>query len=181
MVCPRCIMAVKKELEKKGVLVKEVELGKAVLESPLDTGRYNELKDALEAIGFEIIEDKKTMVVEEVKTCLIELLHHSKEPLDGINYSQIISERLSLDYKYISTLFSASEDITIEKYVILQKIEKVKELIEYNELTLGEIAYQMGYSSIHHLSNQFKKTTGYTPSQYIRKKDIQRNSIHNLR
>ena len=180
MVCPRCIMAVKAELEKKGVAVKKVELGKALLENPLETSQLNELKYALEAIGFEIIEDKKTKIVEDVKTFLIDLIHLSKEPLDHINFSQRISEKLRLDYKYISSLFSASEDITIEKFIILQKIEKVKELLEYKELSLGEIAFRMGYSSVHHLSNQFKKTTGFTPSQYVRKKDISRNPIHSL-
>lgn len=165
MVCDRCIMAVKSELDKLDIAVESIVLGEAQLRDSLNPEIKEQLRGNLKKIGFELITDKRHQLTEKVKNIIIELIHHKHTYLN-INLSDYISEQIGLDYSYISKLFSETEQITIEKFVIAQKIERVKELISYNELTLSEIADHLHYSSIAHLSGQFKKITGMTPSEY---------------
>ena len=172
MVCNRCIKVVKEELEKLGLKVENVILGEAVVSS-LKEIDDNQIKDVLEQNGFELIDDKQAKVIEKIKIIVIELIQNqSEDKLTGINFSDYISEKIEKSYQYISSLFSSHEGVTLETYIINQKIEKVKELLIYNELSLTEISYRLGYSSVQHLSSQFKKITGLTPSEFkhLRKK-----------
>ena len=166
MVCNRCIRVVREELEKLGLQVQRVELG----EVDLANGKGIDLRRiqlVLENNGFELIEDKRVRIIERIKLSILKLVQHDHRtsPLK-LNHSDYLSRELGHDYHSLSTLFSSVENITIEQYIILQKIERVKELLKYGELTLSEIAYKMGYSSVQHLSNQFKKVTGMTPSYF---------------
>ncbi|MDY0905264.1 AraC family transcriptional regulator [Pedobacter sp. CFBP9032] len=165
MVCNRCKMVVKAELEKLGFNPIRVELGEVVL--PEDISQEEKIKIAkhLSLFGFALLEDRKTQIAEQIKTSIINLVHYLKDPLK-INLSTYLSEELHLEYPYLSSIFSEVEDQTIEKYFIAQKIEKAKEMLTYGELTLSEIAFQLNYSSVAHLSAQFKKVTGTTPSAY---------------
>lgn len=165
MVCDRCKMVVKQEIEKLGLQVLSVSLGEIELIENLNSEQKLHVKEVLETLGFSLIDDKKSRLIEQVKTIIIELVHHDNSELK-INLSDYLSDRLHLDYNYISNLYSEVEGTTIEKYYIAQKIERVKELIVYDELTLSEIAFKLNYSSIAHLSSQFKKTTGLTPSYF---------------
>lgn len=165
MVCNRCIMVVESELEKLGVLPLSVELGEVRLDKKLTTEQKSNLSNRLESLGFSLIDDKKGRLIEQVKNLIIELVHYNNNNLK-INLSDYISDKLHHDYNYISNLFSEVEGTTIEKYFIAQKIEKVKELLVYDELTLNEIAFNLNYSSVAHLSTQFKKVTGLTPSHF---------------
>ena len=165
MVCDRCKMVVKSELEKLGIKPVNIELGEVTLDKPLDEGQKLLVQNALTPLGFELIDDKKSRLIEHIKTLIIELVHHNNNKLK-INLSDYLSDKLHLDYNYISNLFSEIEGTTIEKYIIAQKIEKVKELLVYDELTLSEIAFRLNYSSTAHLSSQFKKVTGLTPSHF---------------
>ncbi len=172
MVCNRCIKVVKEELEKLGLKVENVILGEAVVSSSNDIND-NQIKDVLEQNGFELIDDKQAKIIEKIKVIVIELIQNqSEDKLTGINFSDYISEKIDKSYQYISSLFSSHEGVTLETYIINQKIEKVKELLIYNELSLTEISYRLGYSSVQHLSSQFKKITGLTPSEFkhLRKK-----------
>ena len=166
MVCPRCKTAVKTELEKLNLHPVAVALGEVtIVESALSKDQLTNLSGALQVAGFELLDDKRSRLIEQVKTFIINIVHYSEEQPQK-NYSELLSQHLHHDYSYISNLFSEVEGITIEKYVINQKIEKVKELIIYDELNLSEIAFKLGYSSVAHLSNQFKKVTGLTPSHF---------------
>ena len=165
MVCDRCKMVVKQEIEKLGLQVLSVSLGEIELIEYLNSEQKQHVKEVLENLGFSLIDDKKSRLIEQVKTIIIELVHHDNSELK-INLSDYLSDRLHLDYNYISNLYSEVEGMTIEKYYIAQKIERVKELIVYDELTLSEIAFKLNYSSVAHLSSQFKKTTGLTPSYF---------------
>jgi AraC-like DNA-binding protein len=178
MVCDRCIRVVKEELEKLHYTVKKVKLGQATIESTTAVN-IQTIKSALEASGFELLEDRKVQLVEQVKTLLIELIHHTDEGLKT-TYSEYLSSVLGKDYSYLSSLFSSVENITIEKYIILQKIEKVKELLVYDELTLSEISYRLGYSSVAHLSSQFKQTTGFTPTAFKQQKSKPRKTLDHI-
>ena len=167
MVCPRCIKVVKDELTKLGLNVKNVELGEATIETNNKPVNLEQIRNILETNGFELLDDKQGKLVEKIKTLIIEKIQNTKDgELERFNFSKYLSENLNVTYQYLSHLFSSLEDITVEKYIIHQKIEKVKELLVYGELTLSEIAYNLGYSSVQHLSNQFKKITGFTPSHY---------------
>ncbi len=166
MVCRRCIMAVETELKKLNLKPVSVILGEAIIEGDINTDVLSKLNKNLQNIGFELIDDRKSQLIEMVKTEIINLIHYNKETDGPINYSVHLSKVLGLDYSYISNLFSSVTGTTIEKYIILQRIEKVKELLIYNKLTLSEIAWQTGYSSVQHLSNQFKKIIGLSPSTY---------------
>lgn len=149
-----------------GLRVHHVELGSVVVDCDAEN-RLDEIGTALAASGFDLLHDRKAQLAENIKTLLITYIHYpGSNPHLPVNISDYLSESLQTDYHYLSTLFSKQEGITIEKYVILQKIERAKELLSYGELTISEIAYQLGYSSVHHLSNQFKKVTGLTPSQF---------------
>jgi AraC family transcriptional regulator len=166
MVCQRCKMVVKAELEKLGLHPIVVELGEVVIEEKqLTKEQQEQIPGALTAIGFELIDDKRSKLIEQIKTFIIDIVHY-KEEQPRKNFSELISKHLHHDYSYISNLFSQVEGITIEQYIITQRIEKVKELLMYGELSLSQIAFQLGYSSTAHLSNQFKKLTGFTPSQF---------------
>lgn len=165
MVCQRCIMTVEADLQESGVPYVDIELGLVTLEAPLSGEQKKQLSERLETQGFEILEEANGTLIDKVKTIIIDMVHHKKE-LPYTNYSEYISEQVHKDYNYVSKLFSSVEGITVEKYIIKQKIEKVKELLSYGEKPLKEIAYDMNYSSVQHLSNQFKKETGMTPSQF---------------
>lgn len=167
MVCSRCIMAVQNELDKLGLAVKRIGLGEVELDREPTPVQVTDLDKALSALGFEIIDDRKSRLIERIKNVIIELVHHHDNDLKT-KLSDFLSERLHHDYGYLSSLFSEVEGKTIEKYFIAQKIEKVKELLVYDELTLSEIAHRLGYSSVAYLSNQFKKVTGLTPSYFKR-------------
>lgn len=167
MVCNRCIRVVKEELERLGVNVHNVVLGEAVVEEAQRGLPLNRIRTVLEANGFELIEDRRAKIIEKIKHAIIKLIENDREqgPMRR-KLSEHIAREVGYDYHYLSTLFSSVEGITIEQYLILQKIEKVKELLKYGELTLSEISYKMSYSSVQHLSNQFKKVTGMTPSTF---------------
>ncbi|SDG86418.1 Helix-turn-helix domain-containing protein [Pedobacter terrae] len=165
MVCNRCKMVVKAELEKLGFKTLLVELGEVTLDQDVSAADKVRISEQLSHFGFELLEDKKMQIAEQLKTAIINLVHYNKEPLK-INLSAYLSEQLKQEYISLSSIFSEIESQTIEKYFIAQKIEKVKEMLTYGELTLSEIAYQLNYSSVAHLSAQFKKVTGITPSVY---------------
>ncbi|RNL50596.1 helix-turn-helix domain-containing protein [Pedobacter jejuensis] len=165
MVCNRCKMVVKAELEKLGFNPISVELGEVCLVDNISVDDKQKIAEKLNHFGFELLEDRKTQIAEQVKTSIINLVHYTKEPLK-INLSAYLSEQLKIEYPQLSSVFSEVENQTIEKYFIAQKIEKAKEMLTYDELTLSQIAYQLNYSSVAHLSAQFKKVTGLTPSTY---------------
>lgn len=165
MVSQRCKMAVMQELKKIGLDYITVDLGVVTLPEHITKEQKAQLKQALHSIGLELIEDKKDIVVEQIKTAVIESIHYSETQLK-VPFSAYLSNKLNRNYTYLSNMFTESEGITIAHFIITHKIERVKELIQYNELTFSEIAFKMHYSSIGHLSNQFKKMTGTTLSFY---------------
>ncbi len=164
MVCNRCIRFVKQELETIGYTINNIQLGEVEISGKsINTGK---IRKVLGDNGFELLEDKKVQLINQIKSLIINKIHHQGLEDFNKNYSDFISQQLGKDYTYLSHLFSSHESITIEKYIILQKIERVKELLVYDELTLSEIAYRMNYSSVAHLSNQFKQVTGLTPTTF---------------
>ena len=166
MVCNRCKMVVTSVLGKLGLHAVRVELGEVIIrEDRLSPETKDQLTRELQPLGFELLDDKKTRTIEKIKTLITDLVQNRNNRLK-IKLSEHLQQALHHDYSALSHLFSSVEGITIEKYYILQKIEKVKELLVYDELTLSEIAYQLHYSSVAHLSNQFKKVTGHTPSGF---------------
>ena len=165
MVCNRCILVIQNELDKLGIGVKSIKLGEVILEKELTSDEKESLDKILLDLGFEIIDDKKSRIIEKIKNLIINLVHH-QDSETKINLSELLSNELHHDYNYLSNLFSEVEGTTIEKYFIAQKIEKVKELLVYDELSLSEIAFRLHYSSVAYLSNQFKKVTGLTPSHF---------------
>lgn len=165
MVCNRCIMVVQDELDKLSFEVSNIKLGEVILNKELTAEEKNTLEKVLIPLGFEIIDDKKSRIIEQIKNIIIDLVHRQDNELNT-NLSEVLSSKLHHDYNYLSNLFSEVEGTTIEKYFIAQKIEKVKELLVYDELTLSEIAFRLNYSSVAYLSNQFKKVTGLTPSYF---------------
>lgn len=166
MVCHRCKMVVTAELEKLKLHPVNIALGEVIIEEKqLTKDQSNKLSDALKAVGFELIDDRRSKLIEQIKTFIIDTVHYQEEQPKK-NYSELLSKHLHHDYSHLSNLFSEVEGITIEQYIINQKIEKVKELLMYDELSLSQIALQLGYSSTAHLSNQFKKLTGLTPSKF---------------
>ena len=179
MVCSRCKMVVKDELIKFGLHPTSVELGEVEIKEELTDSQKNELNIILQSFGFELIDDKKSRLIEKIKNSIVDLVHYS-EDRPATNFSDFISKELHHDYHYLSNLFSEVEGTTIEKYFIAQKIEKVKELLKYDELSLSEIADRLGYSSVAYLSNQFKKQTGLTPTFYKSLRQNSRKSIDNL-
>lgn len=172
MVCSRCIKVVREELEKLGLKVDKIILGEVKVITQNNEINIEKIKEVLEENGFELLDDKQAKLVEEIKIAIIELIHHKSEnENNNVHFSRYLSDKLGVSYQYLSTLFSSMEGITIEKYIINQKIEKVKELLVYDELNLSEISYKLGYSSVQHLSNQFKKITGLTPSEFKKLRD----------
>lgn len=167
MVCDRCIRTVREELERAGDEVVRIELGRVEIQPAPDEKRLAEIKVLLEQNGFELIDDKKTALVDYVKKLIIEEIQHLKgQKPEGMNFSDYLAQKTGYDYSYVSHLFSSETGQTIEQYIIAQRIEKVKEWLSYNELSVSEIAWRLGYSSLAHLSNQFKKSTGLTPATY---------------
>lgn len=165
MVCDRCKLAVRTELEKMGLHYNYIDYGEAEIREELTREKKDMLNSALKKSGLELMDDKKSMLIEKVKLLIVDLVHYSGEPLRK-NLSDYLSEKLNYDYTYLANLFSEVQGTTIEKFFILHKIEKVKELLVYDELNLKEIAFKLHYSSVAHLSSQFKKQTGYTPSHF---------------
>lgn len=176
MVCDRCIMVVQSELKKLDIQTENVTLGKVALKQELSDDQIKMLNENLLARGFEVIDDKKSQIIEGIKNVIIELVHYQGSETKN-NLSDILSNKLQHDYNYLSNLFSEVESTTIEKYFIAQKIEKVKELLGYDELSLSEIADSLNYSSVAYLSNQFKKVTGLTPSQFKQIKEDKRTPL----
>ena len=179
MVSLRCKMIVKSELEKMKLHFTIVELGEVVINEKLSIKKQNQLKSTLLRYGLELMEDKKSMLIEKIKNIIIEMIHYSEEP-PLINFSDYLSEKLNYDYNYISTLFSEVKGTTIEHYIIAHKIERAKELLIYNELSLTDIAFKLHYSSVAHLSNQFKKVTGLTPSFFKNMKHKRLIALENV-
>ncbi len=179
MVSIRCKMLVKTELEKLGLHYKRVELGEAEIEENISPEKWNELNLALKKSGIELMDDKKSILIERIKNVIIELVHYSEDPLE-INFSDYLSQKLHHDYTYLANLFSESQGTTIEHFLIVHKIERVKELLVYDELNITEIAWKLGYSSVAHLSNQFKKITGLTPSFFKKIKDKKRSTLEDI-
>lgn len=179
MVCPRCIAAVRNELEQMNLNLTSLELGEAEITRDLSAKELQQLDNSLKKLGFELIGDRKSRMIEQIKNEIVYLVHHSDEILKT-NLSSWLADRLHYDYTYLSNLFSEVEGTTIEKYYIAQRIEKVKELLVYDELSLSEIADAMGYSSAAYLSSQFKKVTGLTPTFYKSIKETKRRNIDEL-
>ncbi len=179
MVCHRCKLAVGQVLASSGYHVQQIELGEATINEDLNPEQLKALDAQLKHLGFELIDDRKAKLVERIKNLIIDRVHHHQDILN-INLSDYLAGDLHYEYNYLSNLFSEAEGTTIEKYYISQKIEKVKELLIYDELTLSEIAYRMGYSSVAYLSNQFKKETGFTPSHFKAIKENKRRNIEEL-
>jgi AraC-like DNA-binding protein len=179
MVCIRCKMVVKDELTKLGLHYTTVELGEAEIMENISADLRNQIKTALFKSGLELMDDKKSVLIQKIKNVIIDLVHYSEEPLT-INLSVYLSQQLQHDYTYLANLFSEVQGTTIEKFFISHKIERVKELLVYNELTLTEISYLMHYSSVAHLSTQFKKVTGLTPSYFKHLKDKRRSMLDEM-
>ncbi|MDA6068373.1 AraC family transcriptional regulator [Flavobacterium sp. AC] len=176
MVCNRCIMVVENELEKLDLDFTNITLGEVTLAKELNPDKRNALEAALIPLGFEVIDDKKSRIIEKIKNSIIDLVHHQDNDTKS-NLSDLLSEKLNHDYNYLSNLFSDVEGTTIEKYFIAQKVEKVKELLVYDELSLSEIALRLNYSSVAYLSNQFKKVTGLTPSHFKQIREEKRKPL----
>jgi AraC-like DNA-binding protein len=179
MVSIRCKMVVKSELEKLGLHYRRVDLGEVDIQGHITPEQRKALGTALKSSGLELMEDKKAILIERIKAVVIEMVHYEEE-LPKVNFSTYLSEKLDLNYTYLANLFSEVTGITIERYIIAHKIERVKELLLYDELTLTEISYRLNYSSVAHLSNQFKKITGLTPTFYKGLKQKKRVSLNNL-
>jgi len=179
MVCNRCIMVVSQIFKEAGIKVDNVQLGKVTTTEEVGPDKLDYLNNRLENVGFEIIHDSKRRLIEKIKAATIDFVyHHSTE--NKMNFSEYLTDRLHLDYPYLSTLYSSVEGITIEKHLINLKIERVKELLVYDEKTLSEIAWELGYSSVAHLSGQFKKVTGFTPSYFKNLGEQKRKSINDV-
>jgi len=179
MVCPRCINVVRTILEKFDTSVLSIKLGEVQLASSLDANLKEELKLVLKEHGFELLDDKRIQLINEIKSILIQQIHYSEEPT-SVNYSTLLTDSLPYDYTYLSRLFSTVEGRTIENYILSQKIEKVKELLTYGEYSLSEIAFQMNYSSSAYLSAQFKKITGMSPSAFKKLQIQERQSLDSI-
>jgi YesN/AraC family two-component response regulator len=179
MVCTRCKMVVKSELEKLGLHYIMVELGEAEIMEEISKTQVKHLDSILRKAGLELMDDNKTILVERIKTTIIELIHYNDKQLK-INLSDHLSQKLNHNYTYLSNLFSEVKGTTIEKYYLSHKVERVKELLIYDELNLTEIAFKMHYSSVAHLSNQFKKMTGLTPSHFKNLRHKRRSVLGNV-
>lgn len=179
MVCTRCIMAVENKLNKLKIPIEKITLGEVILKEKLTPEQREQVENAINPLGFEIIDDRKSRIIQKIKTLIIELVHNQDNAIKT-NLSDFLSKELHHDYNYLSNLFSEIEGTTIEKYFINQKIERVKELLVYDELTLSEIAFQLNYSSVSYLSNQFKKVTGLSPSHFKKIDQNRRKSLDEI-
>ena len=176
MVCPRCIRAVEGALTEMKIPYTQITLGQAIINRELTSSEQKELAVKIEALGFELLESGKSAMISRIKTLIIEQIHYKEQAL-AVNFSDYLSEQLNYEYSYLSRLFSSVEGITIEKFITRQKIERIKELLFYDQLTLSEIAHKMNYSSVAYLSAQFKKETGMTPTAF---KQTQQPGHHSL-
>ncbi len=179
MVSLRCKMLVEEELRQSGIKYLLIDLGMVDLEKDITKAQREQLKANLQKSGLELLDDKKSIIIERIKNVVIEMIHYSEE-LPKENYSDYISERLGYDYTYLSNVFSEAKGITIQQYIINNKIERVKELLLYDELNLTEISYRLHYSSVAHLSNQFRKITGISPSYFKKLKLKRMGYLENL-
>ena len=179
MVSARCKMAVKEVLKSMNLHFVVVDLGEVDIMEDLTLEQREKIKAALLISGLELIEDKKAMLIEKIKNVIIQMVHHSEEVIK-VNFSNYLSEKLDHDYTYMANLFSEVQGTTIEQYIIFNKVERIKELIIYGELNITEIAWKMNYSSVAHLSNQFKKVTGLSPSHFKQLKDKRRSPIEEI-
>jgi len=179
MVSNRCKMAVKEELKKLGLHFIVVDLGEIDIMETLTLEQHDELKAGLLNSGLELMDDKRAVLIEKIKNVITEMIHYSDE-VPKMNYSDFISEKLDYDYTYLSNLFSEIKGITIQQFIIVNKIERAKELLLYDELNLTEISYKLNYSSVAHLSNQFKKVTGLSPTHFKQLKDKRRIPLEEI-
>jgi AraC-like DNA-binding protein len=179
MVSLRCKMVVKQELEKLGLHYVNVDLGTIEILEDMTDFQREQLRKNLKGFGLELLDDKRKIIIEKIKSLIIEMVHYSEE-LPKVNYSDYISEKLGYDYTYLANTFSEVKGITIQQFIIINKIERVKELLLYDELNLTEISYKLHYSSVSHLSNQFKKITGLTPSYYKKLKQKRFGNLEDL-
>lgn len=179
MVCNRCIMVVSQVFNDAGIPIESIQLGKVKISEDLSPDKLEKINNQLKKVGFEVIGDSKSRIIEKIKNCSVEHVFNN-EGKKNINFSQYLTDNLNLDYPYLSTLFSSVEGTTIEKYLISLKIERVKELLVYDEKTLSEIAWELGYKSVAHLSGQFKKVTGFTPSYFKNIGEQKRNSLNDV-
>ena len=177
MVCDRCIMVVQQQLEQQGFVVNHIALGEVEIAPEPNETQLLQIGQTLNVLGFELIDKQKDQLVEQIRSIIINAIHHEQLPSLNINYSDLLSQRLHKDYSYLSRLFSAQENRTIEKFIIQQKVEKVKELLQYQELNINEIAFKMGYSSSAHLSTQFKNVVGMSPSAYKQLQQTSRQAL----
>jgi AraC-like DNA-binding protein len=176
MVCNRCISAVAAEFEKLAIPVNEIVLGEVTIEKKLSDDTLITLNKRLISLGFEMLDDSRKKIIEGIKNVVVKFIHYPEDRRTQ-NFSEILSRGLNKDYSFLSNLFSEVEGITIEKYIINQKIERAKELIIYDQMNLSEIAFELGYSSVAYLSAQFKKVTGITPSRFKAMGDKKRKAI----
>lgn len=179
MVSLRCKMLVKEELQKLGLEYVLVDLGMVETLQDITPEQRTVLKTNLEKSGLELLDDKRAILIEKIKNVIVEMIHHS-DALPKVNYSEYLSEKLNYDYTYLSNIFSEVQGITLQQFIIIHKIERVKELLLYDELNLTEISYKLHYSSVAHLSNQFKKITGLSPSFFKQLKQKRNNNLENL-
>jgi AraC-like DNA-binding protein len=179
MVCIRCQMVVKAELEKLGLHYVYVKIGEVDTIEDISPEQLEHLNISLKKAGLALMDDKKSILVEKIKSTIIELVHHKDEQIN-VNLSDYLSEKLNYDYTYLANLFSEVNGINIEKFYLTHRIERVKELLVYDELNISEIAFKMNYSSVSHLSNQFKKITGMTPTYFKRLKSKRRDTLENV-
>lgn len=179
MVCIRCQMVVKDEIEKIGLKYTNVKIGEADIIGDVQPEQIEQLGIALKKSGLLLMDDKKSILVEKIKSSIIELVHYTEEQIK-VNLSDYLSEKLNYNYTYLSNIFSEVKGVTIEKFYLTHKIERVKEFIVYDELNISEIAYRMNYSSVAHLSNQFKKFTGLTPTSFKMLKHKRRDTLENV-
>lgn len=180
MVCPRCIETVQNVLNEKGYNVQSIKLGEVEIDREPSEEQTEELSVLFQKKGFELLTDRKSKIIGQIKSEIIRIIHYNENEILHVNLSNHLSNLIGADYSFLSNLFSSEEGLTIEKYAILQKIEKVKELLSYGELNISEIAFKMDYSSVAYLSSQFKKTTGMTPGQYKNLKEKNRNPLDQL-
>jgi len=181
MVCGRCILVIREQLEALNIAYKNIQLGEVELTEELPAEQLQQFNDRVSGLGFEVLDDRKAALVNQIKSAIISLIHERGSEELNKKISVILSEKFHKDYHSLTTLFSSIEGITIEKYLILQRIEKVKELLFYDEMTLNEIADTLGYSSVQHLSQQFKKITGLTPTHFKKMKENKRKSLDQVR
>jgi AraC-like DNA-binding protein len=179
MVSLRCKMVVKQELNKLGLHYVNVDLGTIEILEEISTTQRDQLRNNLKGFGLELLDDKQKILIEKIKNVIIEMIHYSDE-VPKVNYSDYIGEKLGYDYSYLANTFSEVKGITIQQFIIINKIERVKELLLYDELNLTEISYRLHYSSVAHLSNQFKKVTGLTPTFYKKLKKKRFGNLEDL-